>query len=388
MGIVYFKNNGIHSKLKVVSVMYPDLRYLCESIFKTEMPSFLSTIKTFGFFVAIAFLASAWVLKKELQRIKRQGLLQPETLPYQKAKKYLSKKEKERYTSQSIPVYPHQRVGEIVIIALIGGLIGAKIFNALESWNEFIHDPIGSLFSGSGLTFYGGLIVATILIYYYCRKHKIEIVPFCDAIAPALMLAYGIGRLGCHFSGDGDWGVFNSSYISLPDASIKQATLPEFNIIVQKASGYFISNFGHLNNVPHISVLAAKDLPSWLVAMNFPHNVNNQGVLIENCSGEYCHMLPVPVFPTSLYEAIICIFLFGLLQLVRNKFKYALHLFGLYLLLNGIERFFIEKIKVNYKYDWGFIHPAQSEIISFILAIVGILILLTYRKRRFVRKLY
>jgi phosphatidylglycerol---prolipoprotein diacylglyceryl transferase len=65
--------------------------------------------------------------------------------------------------------------------------------------------------------------------------------------------------------------------------------------------------------------------------------------------------------------------------MVRKRFKTPLKLFGFYLILNGLERFFIEKMKVNYKYDWGFIHPAQSEIISFALIVSGILILLLYR---------
>ncbi len=54
------------------------------------------------------------------------------------------------------------------------------------------------------LTFYGGLIVAGSILIYDTRKHKIDIRHFADAVAPALMLAYGIGRLGCHFSGDDD----------------------------------------------------------------------------------------------------------------------------------------------------------------------------------------
>jgi phosphatidylglycerol:prolipoprotein diacylglycerol transferase len=128
--------------------LYPDLKYFLESIFKTEMPGVFGTIKTFGFFMAMAFLFAAWLLKKELERKEKIGLLQPELLPFKKAKKYLPKEEKEKFTTGSIPVYPHQRVGEIVVIALIGGLIGAKIFNALETWDEFIHDPIRSLFSG------------------------------------------------------------------------------------------------------------------------------------------------------------------------------------------------------------------------------------------------
>jgi len=192
--------------------MYPDFQYLFKGLFNIDIKA-LSIIKTFGFFVALAFLAAAWVLKKELQRKEAAGLLQPELLPSEQARKYLSKDDK--HTIQStIPVYPHQRVGEIIMLALVGGVIGAKIFNALESWKEFVSDPVGSLFSGSGLTFYGGLIVAALLILFYCKRHKISIAYFCDAVAPALMLAYGIGRLGCHFSGDGDWGIFNSAYVT------------------------------------------------------------------------------------------------------------------------------------------------------------------------------
>ena len=91
------------------------------------MPSLFGTIKTFGFFVAMAFLLAAWLLKKELERKEKVGFLRPELVPFKKGQKYLPKEEKEKLTSETIPVYPHQRVGEIVVIALIGGLIGAKI---------------------------------------------------------------------------------------------------------------------------------------------------------------------------------------------------------------------------------------------------------------------
>src|SRR5688500_19673708 len=109
--------------------MYPDFEYLLEAIFNTDLPSFLSFIKTFGFFVALAFLAGAWILKKELQRKETSGLIVPQFLPLTKAKKYLPKELRVSFDSPFVPVYPHQRVGEIVVIALIGGLVGAKIFN-------------------------------------------------------------------------------------------------------------------------------------------------------------------------------------------------------------------------------------------------------------------
>jgi phosphatidylglycerol---prolipoprotein diacylglyceryl transferase len=58
-------------------------------------------------------------------------------------------------------------VGDIIILGLIFGIIGAKLFDNLENWSDFVKDPIGRLFSASGLTFYGGLILAAIAICWY-----------------------------------------------------------------------------------------------------------------------------------------------------------------------------------------------------------------------------
>jgi phosphatidylglycerol---prolipoprotein diacylglyceryl transferase len=118
------------------------------------------------------------------------------------------------------------------------------------------------------------------------------------------------------------------------------------------------------------------------MANNYPHNVINEGINLTNCTGDYCSVLPVAVFPTSLYEALICNLLFGLLWAIRKRFTIPLHLFGFYLILNGIERFLIEKIRVNYKYDWGFLHPTQAEIISSIMILAGVSILIFLKPER------
>ncbi len=351
--------------------MYPDLQHIAQSIFGAPMPQWLGIVKTFGLFLAIAFIVASYVLAAELKRKEKQGLLSPERVF------------KDKNDVEGKLVYPHERVGSIVMLALIGGIAGAKIFNAFETWQNFLKDPIGNLFSGGGLTFYGGLIVAgTILIYYTC-KHKIDIRHFADSVAPALMLAYGIGRFGCHFSGDGDWGIFNSAYTTISDGLLKKGSVNDFHDAISNASGYFTSNFGLLENVRHLYAPAPSGLPDWLFANNFKHNVIGEGIPLSGCTGSYCSVLPVAVFPTSFYEAIICILLFFLLWLVRKRFKYPLHLFWFYLILNGIERFFVEKIRVNYKYDWGFIHPTQAEIISTILVLIGIGILLFYKKEEY-----
>jgi len=116
--------------------------------------------------------------------------------------------------------------------------------------------------------------------------------------------------------------------------------------------------------------------------MNYPYNVNNEGMPIVDCIGTYCSVLPVAVFPTALWEAVTCIILFFILWSLRRRLKHGLHLSGIYLIMNGLERFLVEKIRVNYKYDWGFLHPTQAEIISFVLIVFGICLLLLARDKK------
>lgn len=273
-------------------------------------------------------------------------------------------------------MWAHQRISEIVIIAAVGGLVGAKIFNAFETWDDFIHDPIGSLFSRSGLTFYGGFIVATAVFYYYARKHKIPFAHLCDAAAPAVMLAYGIGRLGCQLAGDGDWGVYNSAYVTNAAGQLELVSKTEGEAKVLQYHQLF-----HFDST-HIYAPAPSWAPDWLWAQNYPRNVGNEGVRLAECvNPDYCTVLPVGVFPTPVYEIIACVGLFFLLWAFRRRLRRPWQMFGLYLILNGAERFFVEKIRVNYKYDWGFLHPTQAEIISFCLMLAGVAFLVYSRKK-------
>jgi phosphatidylglycerol:prolipoprotein diacylglycerol transferase len=229
--------------------------------------------------------------------------------------------------------------------------------------------------------------LATILLYFYAKKYRIPFATLCDTAAPALILAYGIGRLGCHFSGDGDWGIFNSAYITDATGQLQAASKDGFQQMLQTFPEWFmrygdIKNMNELSLIPHGYTPAPTWLPDWFLGMNYAHNVNNEGVMIPECVGNYCAVLPVSVYPTALYEAIVCIFiLFPFLWMMRKRFAQPLHIFGLYLIVNGLERFLVEKIRVNYKYDWGFIHPTQAEIISTCLVLIGIAILLFYKKK-------
>lgn len=423
--------------------MYPDFEYLLEQIFNTDLPAWLGIFKTFGFMVALAFFAAAWALSKELKRKEEQGLLTPiiKTVTVGEAPtqmeliwsgilgfiigykgggifsnigtaaadpmsflftlkgnfivgiigaalfaymKYSEKKKQQlpEPKQKQVILHPYQRVFEVVIIAAVAGLAGAKIFNAFETWEDFLRDPIASLFSSSGLTFYGGLIMATIALYVYAKKNNIPFKHLCDAAAPGLMLAYGIGRLGCQIAGDGDWGIFNAAYVTGADGSLHAASVAEFQTRMQDASSYFMREFGSLDNVPYIHSAAPSWLPDWMFAMNYPHNVNNEGVLLNGCAGHYCSVLPAGVFPTPLYEMVACSLIFLFLWSIRKRLKHAWQMFGIYLVFNGLERFFVEKIRVNYKYDWGFLHPTQAEIISACLVLAGIGIFLFAKSKK------
>jgi prolipoprotein diacylglyceryltransferase len=150
-----------------------------------------------------------------------------------------------------------------------------------------------------------------------------------DAAAPGLMLAYGIGRIGCHLSGDGDWGIAN------------------------------------------VAANPIDFLPDWFWSYNYPNNVVNEGIPMPNCIGKHCFMLPQPVYPTPLYEAIAGIALFLLLWQLRKRITIAGVLFCIYLVVNGAERFLIEKIRVNSTYEIFGAHITQAELISSLFLIIG-----------------
>jgi len=250
------------------------------------------------------------------------------------------KLDKPKWVDQT--TYPHELAGNILVIAAIFGLLGAKLFHNLENLDEFMEDPIGSLFSFSGLTFLGGLIVGLIAVIYYTRKNKIQTLFLLDAAAPALALAYGVGRMGCQISGDGCWGIEN----------------------------------------PNPKPGWMSFLPDWMWSYNYPNNVINAGgKMVENCTSSHCHVLDVPVFPTPLYETTIMVITFFILWSLRKRIQTPGVLFMLFLTFAGIERFLMEQIRVNNEYNIFGFGITQAEIIASILIIIGISGVVIFSKR-------
>jgi len=242
---------------------------------------------------------------------------------------------------EEVDILPHTLWLNIMVVAAFSGIIGAKLFDILENLDSFFQNPIDQLFSSGGFTFYGGLIMGVLGVWYYARKKKINVYVLLDAAAPAILMAYAVGRMACMLSGDGCWGIPN------PEPK------PEFLAF----------------------------LPDWLWAYDFPHNVIKEGIPIPSCNGDYCYMLDVPVFPTPVYESILSTLFFGLVWFLQRKIKVAGILFFIAIGLNGFARFFIEKIRVNNTYDFGNMHITQAEIISTFLVILGVVGSLIIYKR-------
>jgi len=277
------------------------------------------TIYSYGFMVAVAILLASWLTGRELNRLQKEGRFGPIRI---KARGKSGK------GSKTMTVLPSDLMGTITIIAAAMGVAGSKLFHILENLGRFAEDPLGMIFSTGGLTFYGGLICAGLSIAWYAHGKGIHVPTLADAIAPSLMIAYGVGRIGCHLAGDGDWGIVS-------DMSLKPSWLP-----------------------------------TWLWAETYPNNILQVA-------------LPEPgVYPTSIYEFIASALLFALLWSLRKHPFKAGWLLMVYVMLNGVERLLIEQIRVNNTFDVFGLVVTQAEVIAALFIAVGIVgVALLTRKR-------
>jgi phosphatidylglycerol---prolipoprotein diacylglyceryl transferase len=112
---------------------------------------------------------------------------------------------------------------EMALAAMIGGLVGSRLYYIVQNYSQVKHDLLGSLFSGSGLVWYGGVIGGAIAVLAWARWRGMLNVALLDLASVPLAMGYAIGRIGCQLSGDGDYGKASS----LPTAmSYPHGTVP------------------------------------------------------------------------------------------------------------------------------------------------------------------
>lgn len=104
---------------------------------------------------------------------------------------------------------------KILLTVIPSGIVGAKLFHILDNFNLFINNPAGMIFSGSGLSVYGGVILAIGISIFIIKKNNENIMSVLDAMAVVVTLGYGIGRLGCHVAGDGCYGITTASFLGI-----------------------------------------------------------------------------------------------------------------------------------------------------------------------------
>ena len=390
--------------------MFPTLYHFIEYLFGGA-PQFLQVINTFGFFVALAIGGAYWAMSKEMSRLSMEGRLKkveiietigkpfewsyylsqgvfgfvfgykiiylliqsqaganPQEIIFSKDGSwlygiiftiailaysyYVDKKQRlESPQIKKVITDPSIYMGSITTIALISGFLGAKVFHILENFNHFsMSYVLDNLFSTGGWTYYGGLICGAAGVLIFCKTKGLSLLGILDSGAAPMMLAYGLGRFGCHFSGDGDWGVANLAPKPFP-------------------------------------------LPDWLWSYTYHNNVlgmegfSHEGMqAIEGCSGNFCYELIQSVWPTPIYEAMAAIGLFAIIWFVlRKRVKSPGSLFAFYLLFAGLERFAIEFIREHGDslYKFGGLVFSQAQMISLIFVAVA---LAWFAKVRFLDK--
>ena len=137
-------------------------------------------ITSFGVFMLLAFLTAGYVLRAELQRVNEDP----------------------------------DKAWDFVFMAVIGGILGAKVYYLLLNFPSLIEDPIRMVFSRGGLVWYGGFLLATALVIREIRRQELSVPVMADLMAPALALAYAVGRIGCFLVGD-DWGLPTDSFLGV-----------------------------------------------------------------------------------------------------------------------------------------------------------------------------
>lgn len=275
------------------------------------------TLYSYGLMIAIGFLAGYWVLIQEHKQLK----LDP------------------------------KRAGTLLIIALAGGLAGAKLLFLIGEWSAFIENPVHMVFSPAGLTWYGGFIVALAALYYYVRKNNLPTGKYLDMGALAASLGYPVGRLACQLAGDGTygtptnlpWGTIFANGTNKP----AHALADYFSRNPEKAE---LWNYNELSGI-----VVGSDRFGTITA--FDTNV--------------------AMHPAALYTFIVGIIVFGFLWGYRKRFRPPGMLFSVAVLLMAIQRFLIETIRLNPRILFNL---TEAQLISILLAVASVIAIVLLKK--------
>jgi len=257
-------------------------------------------ITSFGVMMLLSFLTGGYVLRSELRRVGEDP----------------------------------EKAWDLVFMAVVGGILGAKGYYILLNYERLATDPAGLIFSRGGLVWYGGFLLATVFVIWEIRRRKLPLARTADGAAPALALAYAVGRVGCFLVGD-DWGRPTGSWVGI---AFPQGAPPSRVDIIEREFGITVD----------------------------PALVEKYGQI-------------VPVHPTQLYEVGLSTLIFFLLWRIRRTPRPEGSLFLLWLALAGFERFLVEFLRAKDDRFFGLLTLAQ--IISLGLVAVGVIGMVRLKQR-------
>jgi len=240
------------------------------------------TLHTYGVLLALAFIAGLWVASRQA---KANGL-------------------------------DSARITDMAVYVLIAGLVGAKLLLVVVEWGYYARNPreLLSIFQSGGV-FYGGLLGAFPVAWWYARKHALPPWRTADALAPAVALGQAIGRMGCFSAG--------CCYGKPSEAA-------------------------------------------WAVTFHDPYAARTVGTPLD-----------VPLHPTQLYEAAATFLIFLVLMRLAARKRFDGQLTLAYVALYAVARFVIEFFRGDAVRGTVFEWLSTSQFIA-ALSVVAVALVLPY----------
>lgn len=211
-------------------------------------------------------------------------------------------------------------ISDLIFYTLIIGILGARVYYCVFNLDYYLANPSEILkIYNGGLAIHGGVIAGLIFVYFYTKKKNVSFIKILDIVAPAVIIAQSFGRWGNFFNQEAHGGI--TTYQNL-----KNMHIPEFII---------------------------------------------NGMHIE---GKY-------YYPTFFFESIWCLIGFIILMIARrNKNLRKGFQIGFYFIWYGIGRFFIEAFRTDSLMFFGL---KIAQIVSLIGIIIGIIIIVTNRNKKY-----
>ncbi len=315
------------------------------------------TIPTFGLMVACAMLAAFFVLRADLER---RGLAASSKTPH--PSKTTSPTASGGPTKPATDTSPHKSANAeaelLIAIPCMVGLAGAKLYHLLESPAEFFAHPLGMFFNPYGFAWFGGLLAGFAAFVWIGRRQHIPLLTLLDAGSPAAALGYGIGRIGCFLSGDGDYGIPTSLPwgMSFPNGLVPTTDrvhpTPIYELIVACAIAWWLWRIGEKQ------IAAAR--------VKYSVRVSERAPTAEELAS--LNSSPRPTRHPSALEISATRQRSQFLQAWRRPAAGAV--FAMYLILTGLARFLVEFIRINPRSFLGMSNAQTAGLASVIAGLV------------------